>query len=60
MFDAIEINRVAFTIPIGEGFPVFWYGIIVTVGIAIGAVWASREIARRHQNVDEFYNGLID
>ncbi len=59
MFDAIQINRVAFTIPIGDGFPVYWYGIIITVGIAIGAWWAGREIERRKQNVDELYNGLI-
>ena len=28
-------------------------------GIAIGVIWAAREIARRNQNVDEFFNGLI-
>ncbi|MCB8966016.1 MAG: prolipoprotein diacylglyceryl transferase [Ardenticatenaceae bacterium] len=59
MLDAINIERVAFTIPIGDGFPVYWYGIIITIGIAIGAFWASREIERRKQNVDELYNGLI-
>ncbi|MCA9969238.1 MAG: prolipoprotein diacylglyceryl transferase, partial [Anaerolineales bacterium] len=59
MFDAINIDRVAFTIPIGDGFPVYWYGIIVTFGIMLGAWWAGREIERRKQNVDEFYNGLI-
>lgn len=59
MFDSIHINRIAFTIPIGDGFPVYWYGIIVTFGIAIGAWWAGREIERRKQNVDEMYNGLI-
>ncbi|MBE2201521.1 MAG: prolipoprotein diacylglyceryl transferase [Anaerolinea sp.] len=59
MFDAIQINRVAFTIPIGDGFPIYWYAIIITVGIAIGAWWAGREIERRKQNVDELYNGLI-
>lgn len=59
MFDALQINRVAFTIPIGDGFPVYWYGIIITVGIAIGAWWGGREIERRKQNIDEFYNGLI-
>jgi len=29
------------------------------LGIAIGAIWAAREIDRRNQNVDELYNGLI-
>lgn len=60
MLDFLQTDPVAFTIPIGEnGFPIFWYGILVTVGIAIGAFWAVREIDRRGQDVDEFYNGLI-
>ncbi|MEZ4511915.1 MAG: prolipoprotein diacylglyceryl transferase [Chloroflexota bacterium] len=60
MLDFLKTDPIAFTIPIGEnGFPIFWYGILVTIGIAIGAWWAVREIARRNQNVDEFYNGLI-
>ncbi|MCB9432481.1 MAG: prolipoprotein diacylglyceryl transferase [Ardenticatenaceae bacterium] len=60
MLDFLKTDPIAFTIPIGEnGFPIFWYGILVTIGIAIGAWWAVREIARRNQDVDEFYNGLI-
>ncbi len=59
MLDGIQIDPVAFTIPIGDGFPIYWYGILVTLGIAIGVWWAAREIARRNQNVDEFFNGLI-
>ncbi|MBP6016826.1 MAG: prolipoprotein diacylglyceryl transferase [Candidatus Promineofilum sp.] len=59
MLDGINIDPIAFTIPIGDGFPIYWYGIIVTLGIAIGVIWAAREIAKRNQNVDEFFNGLI-
>lgn len=59
MLDFLQTDPVAFTIPLGDGFNIFWYGIIVTLGIAIGAWWAGREIERRGQNVDEFYNGLI-
>ena len=59
MLDGIKIDPIAFTIPIGDGFPIYWYGIIVTVGIAIGVLWGAREIAKRNQNVDEFFNGLI-
>ncbi len=59
MLDGLNIDPVAFTIPIGGGFPIYWYGILVTLGIAIGVIWAAREIARRNQNVDEFFNGLI-
>ncbi len=59
MFDAIQIDPVAFTIPIGGGFPIYWYGIIITLGIALGAWWGAREIDRRGQSVDDFLNGLI-
>ncbi len=59
MLDSIQLDPIAFTIPIGDGFPIYWYGIIVTLGIAIGAFWAGREIQKRGQNVDELYNGLI-
>ena len=59
MFDAIQIDPVAFTVPIGNGFPIHWYGIIVTLGIAIGAWWAGTEVKKRGGNPDEFYNGLL-
>jgi phosphatidylglycerol---prolipoprotein diacylglyceryl transferase len=61
MLDSLQIDPIAFTIPIGDGFAIYWYGILITLGIAIGAVWASREINHRlgEKAVDEFYNGLI-
>ncbi len=59
MLDSIQLDPIAFTIPIGDGFPIYWYGIIVTMGIAIGAIWAGREIQKRGYSVDELYNGLI-
>jgi phosphatidylglycerol:prolipoprotein diacylglycerol transferase len=60
MLDFLNIDPVAFTIPIGEnGFSIYWYGIIVTIGIAIGAWWAGREIERRGGSSDELYNGLL-
>lgn len=59
MLDSLQIDPIAFTIPIGDGFPIYWYGIIITIGIALGAIWGGREVQRRGQSVDEFYNGLI-
>lgn len=59
MLDALRLDPIAFTIPIGDGFAVYWYGIIITIGIAIGAIWGGREIERRGQNPDEFFNGLL-
>jgi phosphatidylglycerol:prolipoprotein diacylglycerol transferase len=59
MLDFLHIDPIAFTIPIGDGFPIHWYGIIVTLGIALGAYTAGREVGRRGGNTDEFYNGLL-
>lgn len=59
MLDGLTIDPVAFTIPIGDGFPIYWYGILVTLGIALGALWGAREAQKRGLNVDEFFNGLI-
>jgi phosphatidylglycerol:prolipoprotein diacylglycerol transferase len=59
MLDFFQPNPVAFTIPIGDGFPIHWYGIIVTLGIAAGAWWAGREVQRRGGDPDVFYNGLL-
>ncbi len=58
MFDFIQTDPVVFTIPV-INLPIHWYGLIVTLGIAIGAWWARREVLRRGGNIDEFYNGLI-
>jgi phosphatidylglycerol:prolipoprotein diacylglycerol transferase len=58
MLDFIQVDRVAFRLPFWPH-EIYWYGILITLGIAIGAWWAAREIERRKQNVDELYNGLI-
>ncbi len=57
MLDSIQIDPVAFTIPIGDGFAIYWYGIIVTLGILAGVWWAAREIQKRGQSVDDLLNG---
>lgn len=59
MLDFLQTDPIAFTIPIGDGFPIYWYGILITIGIAIGAVWAGREVERRDGDPDTFYNGLL-
>lgn len=59
MLDALQLDPVAFTIPIGDGFPIYWYGILISIGIALGALWAAREIERRGESSDQLYNGLL-
>ncbi|MCA9980939.1 MAG: prolipoprotein diacylglyceryl transferase [Anaerolineales bacterium] len=59
MLDGIQIDPVAFVIPLGEGFPVYWYGILIALGILLGAWWAGREIEKRGHSADDLYNGLL-
>lgn len=59
MLDGINLDPIAFTIPIGEGFAIYWYGILIAVGIAIGAWWAGNAIERRGESSDQLYNGLL-
>lgn len=60
MLDFLQTDPVAFTLPIGEnGFAIYWYGIIVTLGIALGALWAAGEAQKRGGNPDHVYNGVL-
>jgi phosphatidylglycerol---prolipoprotein diacylglyceryl transferase len=59
MLDSLQTDPVAFTIPIGDGFPIYWYGILITAGIALGVWWAAREINRRGGDEDTFYTGVL-
>ncbi len=51
-------DAIAFTIPIIER-PVFWYGLLVTLGTLAGAVVADRESRKRGHNPDHVWNALI-
>ena len=35
----LSVNPVAFTIPIGGGWNVYWYGILITLGIALAVIY---------------------
>ena len=38
--DGFDVKRVAFTLPFGEGMPVYWYGVIITLGIIMAGYYA--------------------
>lgn len=39
--DTFTVNRTAFTIPIGDGISVRWYGLIITMGIILAMLYAT-------------------
>jgi phosphatidylglycerol:prolipoprotein diacylglycerol transferase len=51
-------NPVAFTIP-GLNHPVYWYGLMVTIGTLVAAYVADRDARRRGHNPDHVWNALI-
>jgi phosphatidylglycerol:prolipoprotein diacylglycerol transferase len=54
--DAFNVNRVAFTLPFGDGFPVYWYGVIITTGIILAFLYACYRAYNEGVSVDD----LID
>lgn len=54
--DVFSVNRVAFTLPFGDGFPVYWYGIIITTGIILAFFYA----CYRAYNEGVLVDDLID
>ena len=62
MLDGISIDRVAIKLPFWPYLEIYWYGIIIVIGIALGAIWAARELKKRgysEKKIDDFYTGLI-
>ncbi len=61
MLDGLQIDRVAINLPFWP-YEIYWYGIIIVVGIGLGAIWAARELKKRgysEKKIDDFYTGLI-
>jgi phosphatidylglycerol---prolipoprotein diacylglyceryl transferase len=40
-------------------YEVRWYGVLIMLGVALGAVWASRLAARRGYNTEHVWNGVM-
>ena len=39
----LTLKPIAFTIPIGNGWDVYWYGIIIAIGFLLAVLYAIRE-----------------
>ena len=42
----ITINPIAFTIPIGEGWPIYWYGIFIGLGCLLALIYGMKFASR--------------
>lgn len=39
--ESFSLDNVAFTIPIGDGYPVMWYGVVIACGMLLAILYAS-------------------
>ena len=54
-----EINKIAFTLPIGNGLSVRWYGIIITLGIVAAFMYAAFRSRQRGVVLDDLLDIAI-
>src|SRR5215213_44789 len=60
LIEVYMIDPVIFTIRLfGLEFPLRWYGVIVMLGVVVGALIIERELKRRGENSDRIWDALI-
>lgn len=55
----LDINRVAFTIPIFGGWDVYWYGIIITFGFVLAIIYGMKRAKSFGINPDDLLTAII-
>ena len=53
------LNRVAFTIPIGDGFPVYWYGILIAIGFLLAIIYGIHFCKKFGLSSEKILDGVI-
>lgn len=55
----ITLNPVAFTLPIGSGWDIYWYGIIIAIGFALSIVYGIKRASRFNVDADRMLDVVI-
>ncbi len=55
----LKLDPIAFTIPIGSGWTVYWYGIIIAFGFALAMVYGYRYAKRYNIDVDRMLDVVL-
>ncbi len=55
----LTINRVAFTLPIGDGWPIYWYGILIALGFLLALLYAMRRAKAFGVNTDRLMDVVL-
>lgn len=54
-----DLNPVAFTIPVGSGWDVYWYGICIAVGFLLAFLYGIKRAPLLNINTDRLLDGII-
>ena len=55
----LKINPIAFTIPLGDGWDIYWYGIIIATGFLLAIIFAYKNAKRFNINVDKMLDAIL-
>ncbi len=55
----LTLNPIAFTIPIGDGWKVYWYGIIIALGFALAMIYGYLNAKRFNIDVDKMLDVVL-
>ncbi len=54
-----ELNPVAFTLPIGDGWSVYWYGIMIALGFLLAFLYGLKKAPKLGINNDRLLDGIL-
>ena len=54
-----NLNPIAFTLPIGDGWAVYWYGILIAVGFLLAFIYGMKMAPTLNINTDRLVDGVI-
>lgn len=55
----LTFDSIAFTLPIGDGWPIYWYGIIIALGFLLAIVYGMKNAERLGVNTDKMLDVVI-
>ena len=55
----LTLNPIAFTIPIGDGWNVYWYGILIATGFLLAIVYGLKNAKRFEINIDRMLDVVL-
>lgn len=55
----LTLNPIAFTLPIGAGWDIYWYGIIIALGFMLAIIYGMKNAARFNVDTDKMLDVII-